>query len=228
MLSLKRFLLLHGFAAVLLLSWIFQPTRALWDSLDQSAFHFLNGFVHNHPFWQNFWALASYKRFEFVMDGVRLIFFICILMATPPGQKRQSLAKMLFIVGFIFLSITLVGKTLFPKILQIERWSPTACDPDAFRLSQVIDWIYVKDHSLSSYPSDHGITASLFICCMFFLFKQRYGFAAIVTEGFYCLPRLVAGAHWLTDIVVGSLSVALILRCMDFSNPRQKLLHFRF
>ena len=220
--ALKRFLMLHAIAAFLLLSWLFGPTRALWDMLDQIGFNFFNSFVHTSPFWQKFWALASYKRSEFVMDGVRLIFFIMIIHSATPGMRRHNLAKLLFMIGFIFLSISFVGKTLFPDILQIERFSPTAANENAFRLSSVIDWIYVKDRSEASYPSDHGITACLFTSCMFFLFSKRYGFAAILTESCYCLPRLVCGAHWITDILIGSVSVALILTAWILCTPIHK------
>lgn len=220
--ALKRFFTLHIIASLLLLSWLFGPTRALWDMLDQVSFNFLNSFVHTSPFWQKFWALASYKRSEFVMDGVRLIFFVTIIWTTVPSMRRHNLAKLLFMVGFIFLSISLIGKTLFPDVLQIERFSPTAIDENAFRLSKVIDWIHVKDHSEASFPSDHGITACLFTICMFFLFGKRYGFAAILTEGCYCLPRLVCGAHWITDVLIGSLTVALILSAWTLCTPIHK------
>lgn len=153
------------------------------------------------------------------MDLIRLVFFALILYNSPTAMRRHNVIKILFMILFIFATITLVGKTLFPKVLQIERFSPTASDPTAFRLSSVIDWIYVKDHSLSSYPSDHGITAWLFTCSMFFLFGKRYGFAALITEGCYCLPRLVAGAHWMTDVIIGSGTVALILCAWVYCTP---------
>jgi len=210
---------LHGIAALLLISWLFGPTRMLWDALDGVCFNALNSFVHSSPFWQKFWALAGYKRSEYVMDLVRLVFFALILYNSPAAMRRHNVIKILFMILFIFATITLVGKTLFPKVLQIERFSPTASDPTAFRLSSVIDWIYVKDHSLSSYPSDHGITAWLFTCSMFFLFGKRYGFAALITEGCYCLPRLVAGAHWMTDVIIGSGTVALILCAWVYCTP---------
>ncbi|MCB1117442.1 MAG: phosphatase PAP2 family protein [Chlamydiia bacterium] len=210
---------MHGIAALLLISWLFGPTRMLWDALDGVCFNALNSFVHSSPFWQKFWALAGYKRSEYVMDLVRLVFFALILYNSPAAMRRHNVIKILFMILFIFATITLVGKTLFPKVLQIERFSPTASDPTAFRLSSVIDWIYVKDHSLSSYPSDHGITAWLFTCSMFFLFGKRYGFAALITEGCYCLPRLVAGAHWMTDVIIGSGTVALILCAWVYCTP---------
>ena len=222
-LDIKRFLGLHGIALVLLLSWLIVPTRMMWDMLDHTAFHMLNSWVQTSPFWQKFWALASYKRAEWVMDGVRLIFFAALILTIPRGEKRTAIAKILFTIGFIFAVIMLVGKTLFPDILQIERLSPTASIDGAFRLSSVIDWIYVKDHSRASFPSDHGITACLFISCMFALFGRKWGYAAIVTEGCYCLPRLVAGAHWLSDVLIGSGMIALILSAWMFTTPIARL-----
>ena len=217
--QLKRFLLLHLLASLLLISWLFTPTRMLWDSFDHAAFHFLNGFVQKNSFWQTFWALASYKRSEWVMDIVRFVFFFHLIFSAPKQERIDRLAKILFLILFIFSAIMLIGKTLFPDILQIERFSPTATIEGSFRLSSVIDWIYVKDHSRASFPSDHGITACLFIGSMFTLFNWRYGLFAILTEGYYCLPRLVAGAHWLTDVVIGSATIALILCAWVYTTP---------
>lgn len=228
--DIKRFLGLHGIALILLLSWLLVPTRMVWDIIDHATFHTLNSWVQTNPFWQKFWALASYKRSEWVMDGIRFIFFATLILSIPRGKKRNAVAKILFTIGFIFVTIMLVGKFFFPEILQIERLSPTATIDGAFRLSNVIDWIYVKDHSRASFPSDHGITATLFISCMFALFGRKWGCAAIVTEGCYCLPRLVAGAHWLSDVIVGSGIVALILSAWMFATPiaRWTILGFEF
>ncbi|MCB1109185.1 MAG: phosphatase PAP2 family protein [Chlamydiia bacterium] len=217
--ALRRFAILHLLAALLLISWLFTPTRALWNSLDQVGFQFFNGFVQSSPFWQKFWAQANYKSSEWMMDIVRLIFFGCFLLIGAQHERKVRLAKILTTIIFLVFSILVICKTVFHNLLDIERFGPTACDETAFRLSKVIDWIYVKDHSLSSFPSDHGITACAFIGSMFALFGVRYGLVAIITEGYYCMPRLVTGAHWPSDILVGSTSVALILCAWFYATP---------
>ena len=217
--ALKRFVILHLVAALLLISWLFTPTRLLWDYVDQVGFQFLNSFVQTNPFWQKFWALANYKSSEWIMDGVRLIFFATFVLLAKPHERPVRIAKILTTVLFLVFSILVICKTVFHTVLDIERFGPTACDETAFRLSQVIDWIYVKDHSTSSFPSDHGITACIFTGSMFALFGARFGLCAIITEGYYCMPRLVTGAHWPSDILVGSATVALILCAWFYATP---------
>ncbi len=216
--ALKRFLILHLVAALLLISWLFVPTRMLWNQLDLVGFQFLNSFVQTSPFWQKFWALANYKSSEWIMDGVRLIFFATFFLLAKPNDRPVRVAKVLTIILFLVFWVMAI-KPFIHKIIDFERLSPTACDETAFRLSKVIDWIYVKDHSAASFPSDHGVTACIFTGSMFALFGWRYGLFAIITEGYYCMPRLVTGAHWPSDILVGSATVAIILCAWFYATP---------
>ena len=89
---------------------------------------------------------------------------------------------------------------------QFHRTSPSLTF-EAVRLSQVETWVKAKDSSRFCFPSDHG-TVSLAVAFYTLLRSPRrvgwaFGLAVLFT-----VPRIIAGAHWLTDIVIGSAFVA--------------------
>src|SRR5699024_3876990 len=76
------------------------------------------------------------------------------------------------------------------------------------RLSQV-NSLHVKDSSTVSFPGDHATVVATFIYLFWALAGWRYGLVASVIAVVASMPRLVAGAHWLTDDVVGGIGTAL-------------------
>ena len=92
-------------------------------------------------------------------------------------------------------------------------------DREAFRLSSVIEWTKVKDHSRKSFPGDHATTAVLFTCFVYYLMGWRLGLLATLYAIFFCLPRLIVGAHWLTDILLGSSLIAISVSSLIMGTP---------
>lgn len=201
------------------LSWWNPTLRPYWDALDLKAFQFLNSWIQHNPFWQNFWAFTGHRIMDWIHDIVMLIFFGVNIYVAAEAFRRRKIAEMVFSILFIALIICMVNGLFFPEFIHVSRKSPTSADKTAFRLSSVIDWIKVKDHSRKSFPGDHATTAALFACITFYLMGKRAGFVALLYAIFWCLPRLVAGAHWLTDSLIGSVSIAIIASSIAFGTP---------
>ncbi|MCX8000300.1 MAG: phosphatase PAP2 family protein [Leptospiraceae bacterium] len=77
----------------------------------------------------------------------------------------------------------------------------------------------IKDRSKSSFPGDHANFLLLF--CFFYgsvvggpLNKYLYMYASLRS-----LPRLIVGAHWFSDILVGSLSMTLFCASLLLYTP---------
>ncbi len=64
----------------------------------------------------------------------------------------------------------------------------------------------VKD----SFPGDHGMMLLIFSAFMLRYFGKTAGIIALIIFVVFAFPRVMIGAHWFTDIVVGSLTVILI------------------
>ncbi len=190
-----------------------------WNALDLKVFTYLNSWIHHSSFWQNFWAFTGHRMMDWIHDVVMLLFFFFSIKWAAEALKMRKVAELIFSVLFIALVICLVNGTLFPEFIHVSRKSPTMVDKEAFRLGSVIDWIKVKDHSRKSFPGDHATTATLFACLIFYLMGKRAGLLATLYAIFFCLPRLIAGAHWLTDDLIGSGSIAIIATSLAFGTP---------
>ena len=203
---MKRILISHVIVLSLLATWWIFPH--FWEKVDLATFHFCHGFIETNPFSQRFWAILSNHRVDWLHDVVFFAFFAPYLFI---GQDKRKKALSL-IIGVIFTGLVIfsVNKNFFPKVVACERASPTMVLKDTFRLKNLVSDIRFKDSSHNSYPGDHATTAVFFAYFSFYLLGWRRALFCTAYAIFFCMPRLVAGAHWLTDIVMGSVPIAIL------------------
>src|SRR5690606_25370087 len=101
--------------------------------------------------------------------------------------------------------------------------SPTAVLPDAFMLSSIATWFHAKDISFNSYPSDHAIVLTTFTLLIWHFAGKRRGRMMLGAALFFCLPRLFGGGHWFTDMVCGSVPLALVTYSVGVYTPLKRL-----
>ena len=205
-LSLKRpsFLFYHLIGALLLVTFFLPGLSSLWERVDTSTFHLLNHSFVTRPNWQLFWACANHRLADWFEDLCILAFFIAAILKAPKSLKKRRSAEMLFIVLFIAATILLFNRLLCRDLLRLRRLSPTGVFDSPFLLSENVPWLNVKDISSKSFPGDHATTALLFGLSYCRFVGGRLGVAALIYACFLCLPRLMTGAHWLSDLVVGT------------------------
>ena len=59
-------------------------------------------------------------------------------------------------------------------------------------------------------PGDHGMMLLIFSAFMWRYFGKVAGLIALIIFVVFAFPRVMIGAHWFTDIIVGSMTVILI------------------
>lgn len=214
--NLKKLFFPPLIAILLIWSWVSPSIRPLWDKIDSNAFHFLNSWIKYDPIWQNFWAFAGHRIMDWIHDIFMLLFFYYHIRFAKT-VKRRKIAEFIFSLLLISLVIWIIHE--FAPFFHLYRKSPTLVESTSFRLSHVIDWIHVKDFSKKSFPSDHAITALLFTSFVFNFMDSKKRWIAGIYAIFFCLPRLVAGAHWLTDILIGSLSIVFLVISLTLGTP---------
>ncbi len=156
-------------------------------------------------FWDSIWAVSNYRPFDLVAALTMALIF-----AWPGFQRGQPGVINLISRAFIGAMIGSFAKAIIHEILTLNRHSPTLMYSSSQRLSELVPWINTKDASSNSFPGDHGlILLTLTLYGWPYLTRNARYLAA---TGFiaFSLPRLMSGAHWLTDIAVGSSSIALI------------------
>jgi membrane-associated phospholipid phosphatase len=217
----RPFLLYHLTALFLFLSWIFPPTAALWQKIDVTSFYFLNHSLEGHPLAQIFWALANVKITDLFGAVFMASFSLIYVFEEGKEVAKKRLAQFLYVCVWGEIGILFVKEVLFSFLVSINflRESPTLVLSDTIRLSEVISWLKVKDHSHWSFPGDHAFIALQWAGFIAFFCGWRYGVLAYLSSIFFILPRLIAGAHWLTDAVVGSFSISIVILAWATTTP---------
>lgn len=217
----KYFYFCYFIACLLVLSFMYSPTHFLWEKFDVYSFKFLNDFLRG-PYWvQIFWALANHKKADIVEDFVFLGFFILGIIAAPSKEKLHRIAQLLFCILVIGGIIYFANMRLFRKNLHLFRKSPSLVVTPCVRLSQNLPQLTIKDETLSSFPGDHATCLIAFAFLYTYFVGIKLGKYAYLYSLFRCLPRLVVGAHWVSDILVGSLGVALFCLSWVICTPLQ-------
>lgn len=209
---------------VFVLFWsLFNPyTKVFWDFIDVIFFKTINGTLKDHPSWQLFWACANHKTADWIVDIFVLGFFIAYVLKAGKGERLRRIAELLFLTLYIAAIIYFVNKTLFREYLEIPRLSPTLTVENSVHLSEEIPWMSIKDDSSKSFPGDHGTTALLFAASFTYFAGRRLGILACLYAAFLCIPRLITGAHWFSDVFVGSGSITLFFLSWAFCTPFAK------
>lgn len=213
----KPLLILHLIAALLLLSFILPQGFALWRDLDSRLFFSLNGSLSEGGHWAWFWAWANTRYKDLLLAVVMLVF----LVFPGFGFRREQLQQAL--VGFLALMVFLLPLRYFfyefSKLLELSGESPSLLLSPAYRLTELFPHIPAKDGSGRSFPGDHATV--LLIWAGYLLLNRRClgSYLATALALLMILPRLIGGAHWLSDVVVGGLVITLPILAWAFCTP---------
>ncbi len=198
--------------AVLFATWLLEPTRTLWMELDNWAFWAINNSLAEGRTWQWLWAITNHRLFDLVaMASMLLLYSHRSLIGDRENVDRY------IAIGILLLLTALIASQI-GKALPIERISGTFEYPDALRVSQLVP-VEAKDTAIDSFPGDHGLILLLFAGFVSFFMPLSYGITALIMMIAFTLPRLMSGAHWLTDEIVGALSIGIILLSWILATP---------
>jgi membrane-associated phospholipid phosphatase len=200
-------------ALILLASWRWPPARQLWDRFDTWVFHLLNAPLAGNAAWAHVWAVCSMRPVDL---GFGLIMLGLLLKGNwifAAAQVRQALYAFLAVL-FLLLLIRVGPFMEVVRIMHWQRASPSLTVEGAVRLADLFpEWSrvwHMKDVSGRSFPGDH---ASVLLLWAIFLSPFARGWRRWLVWGLtllFILPRLVSGAHWLSDVLVGGLFLSLV------------------
>ncbi len=201
------------FAIILFASWLLEPTRSLWLELDVWCFWVMNNSLAEGKAWQWLWAITNNRAFDLVPAMCMLLIYgHCSLR-----HDRKNLNR--YIAIGILLILTVVVASQFGKAIPVKRPSATFAFPEALRISQLVPEIITKDTASDSFPGDHGLILLLYAGFVAFFMPRIYGVLAALMVIPFTLPRLMSGAHWLTDEIVGAVAVAMITLSWIMATP---------
>ncbi|WP_242671965.1 phosphatase PAP2 family protein [Stutzerimonas kirkiae] len=217
----KPLLFCHLAAIVLMASWLWGPSRAGWDQLDAAVFQWLNGSLGHSNLWDGGWALASTRLSDILVGAVMLVLLIHHGAVFESIQVRAALFTFLAL-----LLVLLVIRVLFDRMAGPLGWqhvSPSLAFEGAYQLSDHFPALErvleIKDRSRRSFPGDHASVLLLWGLFMAMFARGRWRVLVLGLAALFMLPRLVAGAHWLSDDLVGGLAIALLALGWGYCTP---------
>ncbi len=187
----------------LFFSWYLPAHHGFWFAVDKTIFYAFNHYMaHSHAF-AVFVAITNYRGFDIVSFLAMACYYYSFWRKGVPQQRKRMVA-----IGLTML-ITAVVLNQLGHLIPVSHTSPSLYFPDAQRAG-MLTGIHTKDASGDSFPGDHGMMLMIYACFMWRYFGGKAFVTALVILFVFALPRVMAGAHWFTDIAVGSLSVVLV------------------
>jgi membrane-associated phospholipid phosphatase len=187
----------------LFLSWYLPANHGWWFKADSEIFFFFNRHLATDPIYLYLVAITNNRAFDAIsllaMGSLYLYFFL----------KEDAIGRRRLVVTGVVMLLTAVILNQFGHLLPVKHSSPTLTFDNINRVSELTG-IQTKDASRDSFPGDHGMMLMVFSCFMLrYVNVAAFAIALLITVVF-SLPRVMIGAHWFTDIAVGSLSVVLV------------------
>ncbi|WP_274850440.1 phosphatase PAP2 family protein [Serratia marcescens] len=201
--NLPLILFFNLLGVALFLSWFLPANHGGWFTLDSAIFFFFNRHLATDPAFLHLVAITNNRAFDVIsLLAMGLLYLYFYLKQDAAGRRR------LVITGVVML-LTAVVLNQLGHLLPVKHPSPTLTFDNIHRVSELTG-IPTKDASSDSFPGDHGMMLIIFSCFMLRYFGRGAFAVALLITVVFSLPRVMIGAHWFTDIAVGSLSVVLV------------------
>ncbi|TXE62472.1 phosphatase PAP2 family protein [Serratia nematodiphila] len=201
--NLPLILFFNLLGIALFLSWFLPANHGGWFTLDSAIFFFFNRHLATDPAFLHLVAITNNRAFDVIsLLAMGLLYLYFYLKQDAAGRRR------LVITGVVML-LTAVVLNQLGHLLPVKHPSPTLTFDNIHRVSELTG-IPTKDASGDSFPGDHGMMLIIFSCFMLRYFGRGAFAVALLITLVFSLPRVMIGAHWFTDIAVGSLSVVLV------------------
>lgn len=209
----RQLLICNLIALAILASWLWPPARQIWDRLDLAAFHVLNAPLASHQWWAYLGAVGNMRYADLASALVAVFALMKRGWILDSARVRSAFYGFFALVLLLFLiRIGPVRELL--KIFDWERISPSRVIDGAVRLTQMFPgwderW-HLKDSSNSCFPGDHAAVLMLWALFLWPVASAGNRLLIAVLAVIFMTPRLVSGAHWLTDDLVGGIALSLV------------------
>lgn len=192
------------------------PWRELWDAVDQFVYFTLNATVASSQTAAIFWALVNNRSYDLLPALLfAVLFWRFMLRGGPVHQILERSIACLLMAAYVLL----VTHVLEGLVFDLRRASPSLILEPAHRLKELVPWLPTKDSSSHSFPGDHGTVSIMFSLCLAWCYGPKAVKWGLGLVALSCLPRLVSGAQWFTDIAVGSTLLVFPTVALVFATP---------
>lgn len=214
--NLQWIIICNILGVVLFFSWYITHLSGFWFEIDKAIFYTFNQMLTTSKAFMYFVAFINLRAFDIVAFVAMLGIFYSYYRKSNVEGKRW-----LFCVGVAMLLSAIVMKQ-FDKMLDIDRVSASVFFEEMYHnvnfVSVLSGWPS-KDRSASSFPGDHGMMLLIFVAFMWKYMGKAAFYKALAVFVIFSFPRIMGGAHWFTDVFVGSMSFALVILSWILLSP---------
>lgn len=222
--NFKKLICAHLVILTLVIAY-FIPLTFSWISwVDIQGAYFFNSFLSGNLFWHKFWNFLRSSKMDWCFDIIMLAFALYYIL-TKEKTYRRKLTECILLVLFTIACFLPVHRGPIQAMIRPVRICPLGTLSEITPLSKQVTGESRKGFTDHSYPSDHGYTVFMFIFACCFLRGRRFGLSALLVSLPVLTARLVTGTHWISDITLGSIPIALFNISWFFYSLNLKRLH---
>jgi len=182
------------------LLWFLPLTHDVCQNIDTQTAIWLNNSVDSSRPWQLLWGYLNHQNENWLNVLFMMGLNVIGIYALPKKQRPQATVLVLYFWLF-FQIVLLMTHLIFSDWLHVERGSPSLVITPWILLTDVLNMDNIKVYSERSFPAGH-----ILVLVFWAQFTMLYGVkwirrVAIATVLVLTLPRLISGAHWLSDIL---------------------------
>lgn len=200
---MNKFVPCYVVGGLIAISWSVLPAHGPWDHWDLAVFHLVDGWLGQSQLWADAVAVTNNRLFDLaVLACMGLILSLCFFLSDRTDRRRLMAMGIVMLLGALVIN-------QFGHLLPVSRPSPTLTVVDALRVTH-LSVIPTKDSSSDSFPGDHALFLMIFAGFALRYLPRWAGVTALLMVPLFSAPRILSGAHWLTDVYVGALSLTLL------------------
>lgn len=201
-----RLLLKAPFCLAVICGLWFSPiTHDFCQSLDVYIFKTLNGSLENNPSAQWFWGILNHRLETKLNLLIAALFNMFGIFMTKNQELRKIRIKQTLYFWVCFQLGFMLQDNLFNRYLEIKRDSPSLVFPNSVHLSTLWQNINIKDSSQHSFPSGHAFSMIYWALFTLLSAPKKVSIVGFIFAVMLCVPRLVSGAHWFSDVIFSAL-----------------------
>ncbi len=206
--KLLLILLFNLLGVLLFFSWFHADVNSFWPVVDKNVFFSFNQLLGENETFRYLVAFTNLRFFDvFGFLAMALVFLFHFI------KQDKDHRHFMICMGITMLLTAVIAKQ-FAMTLDFDRPSPTlhfsALGENVLYVSKLTDWP-AKDWSKSCFPGDHGMCLIIFCVYMLRYFGFKSFLAGLLITVLFSLPRVMSGAHWVSDIAVGAVTVNLVV-----------------
>lgn len=207
-------------AMALTASWFVPGLDRAWEALDAWVYYTINGTVAWGTPFPELWALTGDRRFDVVSMLIIFIVFVEYFLRGDEERVRRGIAfgfYIAFVLGFVL--------ALQRGLISVPRLSPSFVLEPHHSIAAHVPWSTAKEHSDRAFPGDHATVMFIITLLWWQAGGRKIGMIGAFLTLIFSLPRVAAGAHWATDILIGAGVATLVTLALVEGTPAGRWFH---